>query len=286
MSSRTGRPQRASLRSRAAGSPIHTVMHRLQERDVHILFDVFEHRVLTTQQLMELHFDSYRVASRRVMLLHQLGLLARFRPGRSQGSAPWHYALAEPGAFVVATRLDRELADIGFRRQDPDRTASSSHLQHLVETNGFFTRLSWVCRRTGRATLVEWIGERRAGRGWGAAIQPDGVGHISDGPNETRFFFELDRATENRERLRGKLRRYTELAVVEDVPNLLLFTFPSERREAEARRALSLRRLTVATAPLDQAMADPLGPVWWPLNEPFRHELLELGRDVSRGPRR
>jgi hypothetical protein len=235
---------------------------------------------------MELHFDSYRVASRRVMLLHQLGLLARFRPGRSQGSAPWHYTQAEPGAFVVATRLDRELADIGFRRQDPDRMASSSHLQHLVETNGFFTRLAWVCRRTSRATLVEWIGERRAGRGWGAPIQPDGVGNITDGSRRTRFFFELDRATENRERLRGKLRRYAELAVAEDVPWVLLFTFPSERREAEARRALFLKEPTVATAPLNQAMADPLGPVWWPLGESFRRELLELEPDASRGPRR
>lgn len=48
---------------------------------------------------------------------------------------------------------------------------------------------------------------------------------------------------------RGKLRLYAELAVVEDVPGVLLFTLPSERREAEARRALSLKRLTVATAP-------------------------------------
>lgn len=76
-----------------------------------------------------------------------------------------------------------------------------------------------------------------------------------------------------------RLRRYAELAVVEDVPRILLFTFPSDRREAEARRALSAGRLTVATAPIDLAMADPLGSVWWPPREPFRRPLLQVGWD-------
>lgn len=277
MSSRTSRPQRVSLRSRARGSSIHSVMHRIQERDVRILFDLFEYRVLTTGQLVELHFSSYRVGSRRTMLLHHLGLLARFRPGRTQGSSPWHYALAEPGAFVVAARLDSELAHIGFRRQDPDRIAASSHLEHLVQANGFFTRLSWECRRTGRADLLEWMGERRARRGWGVPVQPDGVGTVSDGLKEVRFFLELDRGTENHQRLKGKLRWYDELARLEDVPRVLLFAFPTERREAEARRALATARLIVATATLGRAMADPLGAVWWPLRQPFRRPLLELG---------
>lgn len=276
MSSPTRRPKRVSLRSRARGSSIHSVMHRIQERDVRILFDLLEHRVLTTAQIAELHFDSYRVGSRRAFILHQLGFLARFRPGTSVGSAPWHYALAEPGAFVVASRLDRDLKDIPFRRNDIDRAAASEHLRHLVETNGFFTRLAWACRRSGEASLAGWQGERRSRRGWGVRVRPDGVGRVSYDAGEAWFFFELDRGTETHERLRAKLYRYAALARLPDVPRLVLFAFPTDRREAEARRSLLSGGLTVATIALPRAMADPLGPVWQPLGHPFRLSILDL----------
>jgi hypothetical protein len=258
-------------------------MHRIQERDIRIFFDLLEHRVLTAGQIVELHFSSYRVGSRRVLLLHELGFLARFRPGRTVGSSPWHYALDEPGAFVVAARLDTELKDIRFRRQDVDRIAASEHLDHLVLTNGFFTRLAWACRRSGHATLAEWLGERRAGRGWGVRIQPDGVGRVAFDRGQAWFFFELDRGTEQHHQLRAKLRHYAELVLLKDVPHIVLFAFPTERREAEVRRDLFSSGLTVATTVLEQSMADPLGPVWQPLGHPFRVGLLNLGRGRQGG---
>lgn len=282
MRSPTSRPRRVSLRSRARGSSIHTVMRRIQERDIRIFFDLMEHRVLTTGQIVELHFSSYRIGSRRARLLHEMGFLARFRPSKSAGSAPWHYALDEPGAFVVATRLDRDLKDTPFRRQDVDRIAASEHLEHLVQTNGFFTRLAWACRQNGQATLREWRGERRSRRGWGVRVQPDGVGRVSSSQGEAWFFFELDRGTESHERLRAKLRRYAEVASLPGVPQMVLFAFPSERREAEARRSLFSPDLTIVTTSLPQALADPLGLVWQPLGSPFRVGLFELRREASK----
>lgn len=283
MSSPTRHPRRVSLRSRARGSSIHSAIQRIQERDVHIFFDLLEHRVLTTGQIVELHFNCYRLGSRRALLLHQMGFLARFRPGRTAGSAPWHYALDEPGAFVVATRLDRDLKDIPFRRQDVDRIAASEHLQHHVQTNGFFTRLAWACRQSGRANLVEWRGERRSRRGWGVRIHPDGVGRVSRDQREAWFFFELDRGTETHERLRAKLRRYAEVASLPGGPRMVLFAFPTDRREAEARRALFSPGLTVATTALPRTLADPLGPVWQPLRHPFRVPLFEIRSESIRG---
>jgi hypothetical protein len=192
------------------------------------------------------------------------------------GSAPWHYGLDEPGAFVVASRLDRDLKDIPFRKYDIDRLAASEHLDHLVETNGFFTRLAWACRNSDRAKLLEWRGERRSRRGWGIRIRPDGAGRVSSDQGEAWFFLELDRGTETHERLRGKLRRYAELARMPDAPRLVLFTFPTDRREAEARRSLSAPGLEAATTVLGRAMADPLGPVWQPLGHPFRIAIAHL----------
>jgi len=51
----TRRPRRVPPRSCVRGSSIHSVMHRVQERDLRISVDLLEHRVLTTRQLVELH---------------------------------------------------------------------------------------------------------------------------------------------------------------------------------------------------------------------------------------
>jgi hypothetical protein len=275
------RPRRVSLRSRSGDSSILSVIHRIQERDVRILFDLHEHRVLTTNQIVELHFPSYHVGCRRLQALDQLGFIRHFQPSRPHGSAPYHFVLDEAGAFLVAVRLDTDLKGVGYRPDDAVRIARSQAREHLVAVNGFFTRLAWRCRTSGSAVLTEWVGERQAGRGWGVAIQPDGVAGVSGGASDVRFFFELDRGTETHGQLRAKLRRYAEVALLPDVPRILLFAFPSERREMEARRALHVLGMTVATTPLELAMADPLAPAWLPIGMPFRLPLLELSHDRS-----
>lgn len=256
-------------------------MHRIQERDVAILLDLYEHRVLTTHQIAELHFPSYHVAWKRLHLLEQLGFVRHFQPAFWHGSAPYHFVLDEPGALLVAVRYDTDLKDLGWKPDDAIRIARSQTMDHLVQANGFFTRVAWCCRTGGRVRLTEWIGERRASRGWGVAIKPDGVGRVVGEVSDVWFYFELDRGTETHAQLRAKLRRYSEVALLPDVPRTVLFALPTERREAEARPALRVPGMTVATTVLDLAMADPLGPVWLPIGHPIRLPLLELERASS-----
>jgi hypothetical protein len=284
-------PRRVSLRSRSGDSSLLSVMNRIQERDVRILLDLHEHRVLTTNQIVELHFPSYRVGWRRLRILDQMGLIRHFRPPKVRGSAPFHFVLGEPGAFLVAERLDTDLKGIGYRHEDAIRIARNRTLDHTVAANGFFTRLAYACRHEEETALIEWLGERRAGRGWGVRVEPDGVGTVSNGRSRVRFFFELDRGTETHRQLKTKLRRYGEVAVLDDVPKVLLFAFPTERRELEARRSLFQPQLVVATTTLARAMTDSLGTVWHPLEHPFRLSLLELpsavnsdGQGAGRGP--
>lgn len=256
-------------------------MHRIQERDVQILLDLHEHRVLTTQQIAELHFPSYHVAWKRLHLLEQLGFVRHFQPAFWHGSAPYHFVLDEAGALLVAVRLDTDLKDLGWKPDDALRIARSQARDHLVQANGFFTRLAWRCRISGRATLTEWVGERRASRGWGVAIKPDGVRRVTGEASHLWFFFELDRGTETHGQLRAKLRRYSEVTLLPDVPRTLLFAFPTGRREVEARTALPVPGMSVATTVLEVAMADPLAPVWLPIGHPIRLPLLDLGGSRS-----
>jgi len=252
------------------------VIHRIQERDVQILLDLHEHRVLTTEQIAELHFPSYHVGWKRLHVLEQLGFVRHFQPAHWHGSAPYHFVLDEAGALLVAVRFDTDLKSLGWKPEDAIRIARSQARDHLVQANGFFTRLAWACRTSGGATLTEWLGERRAGRGWGVAIQPDGAGRLRCEGSEIGFFFELDRGTETHGQLLAKLRRYSEVALLPDVPRTVLFAFPSERRETEARKALHVAGMSVATTVLELTMADPLAPVWLPIGHPIRLPLLDL----------
>jgi hypothetical protein len=236
--------------------------------------------VLTTRQITELHFNCYRVASRRLLALYELDLVTRFRPPIPAGSAPYHYTLAEAGAFIVATRLDVELKETGFRRDTPKRMAKSPRLDHWVETNDFFTRLAWVSRKSGTVSLVEWWGERRCRRLW-AGVEPDGLGRLLGAGFDLSFFFELDRGTENHAQLRAKAEGYSEIALLEDAPRVVLFCFPTPRRETEARSAIETPGMVVATTVRERAMADPLGRVWHPLGHPFRVSILDLTEAAS-----
>lgn len=66
---------------------------RLADRDREIVCALHEHRVLTVWQLRELFFDSVERARKRLAVLHQLGVVDRFRPHRERGSHPCHYVL-------------------------------------------------------------------------------------------------------------------------------------------------------------------------------------------------
>jgi hypothetical protein len=103
---------------------------------------------------------------------------------------------------------------------------------------------------------------------------------VSFQSGETRFFLEVDRGTEPTRRLGEKLSSYARIARMEGVPRLLLFTFPSDRREAEARRELHLPGLTVATSTRDRLAHDPLGEIWLPIGVDRR---LSLEDDLGPG---
>src|SRR6266508_6627786 len=108
-------PTRYAARASTRGirSEIQRVAASLTTRDQLICIDLHEHRVLTTQQLFELHFSSIQRARSRLSRLHAMGVLWRNRPRAQLGSLPWHYTLDGIGAQIVAEHLGLELKAVG-----------------------------------------------------------------------------------------------------------------------------------------------------------------------------
>ena len=144
---RTG-PTRYTARARTRGirSKIQKVASSATERDQLICVDLHEHRVLTTNQLYELHFSSIQRTRARLFQLHQMGVLWRNRPRAQLGSLPWHYTLDEIGAWIVAEHLGIEPREVGYRNDRKRTLVDSPRLKHTRAANSFFTRMCHVAR--------------------------------------------------------------------------------------------------------------------------------------------
>jgi hypothetical protein len=253
----------------------------LTERDQRICADLFEHRILTTIQLYELHFRTYPRARKRLLELYRLGLLWRTRPPKHPGSFPWHYALDEPGALVVAASRGIEPSELAFRFDKVLGILDSQKLRHLRESNGFFTRLAHACRTDESPyRLAEWWSERTCVERWLGLVRPDGLGRVQGPEGSVGFALELDRGTESRDQLAEKLARYTLITSAPDAPDAVLFCFSSREREQTARAVLRHPGVLVATSSVERHGADPLGPVWRPVGEDRRVRLGDLSREA------
>lgn len=278
------RPVEPPTRDRARARPrtdrlrLQSIAASITERDQRICADLFEHRILTTIQLYELHFRTYPRARKRLLELYQLGLVWRSRPPKHPGSFPWHYVLDEAGALVVAASRGIELSELRFRFDKALGMLDSHRLRHLRDTNGFFTRLAHACRTSDRGYhLAEWWGERTCAERWQGLVRPDGLGRM-EGPqgSSVTFALELDRGTESRDRLAEKLERYLLIASGPDALEAVLFCFTSAEREQSAREVLGRPGVPVATTSLERHRADPLGPVWRPVGAGRRERMIDL----------
>ena len=258
------------------------VIRSLTDRDHFICEMLYEHRVLTTDQICDLAFDNPTTARHRLSLLWKLRLVDRFRPRRDVGSAPAHYVLDELGAAVVAAARGLEREELAWRRARVLAIATSRRLPHLLGVNQFFCALARTARRNPDAELLEWWSERRCLAEWDGFVRPDGYGRWREGSAEIAFFLEHDRGTERLARVAAKLDGYAELALSGE-PVLVLFAFASRGREREARMALRSAGVSVATAVVDRQTAAE-GPIWSPLGSTGRRRLVQLGSDRRQGP--
>jgi hypothetical protein len=212
----------------------------------------------------DIGFTGARRARLRLGELYDLAVVDRFRPRAQVGSAPYHWVLGPVGAALVAAERGIETADLEWRKGLLSDLAASQRLAHLVGTNGVFTALIRSARGRPGCRLEVWWSEQRCAKEWGEIVRPDGYGIWVDHDVRLPFLLEYDNGTETHERLATKLAGYAELAAAAGHPNWVLFTFPSPRREREARRVLSHRQVPVATAALSTGDA-PDAAHWLPV---------------------
>lgn len=250
---------------------------RLTDRDRQLCQLLYEHRVLTTSQVADVGFTGLRKAQRRLVVLHHLDVVDRFRPRGWPGSGPYHFTLGPAGAAVIAADRGVLLADLGWRRDTAAALAISQRLGHTVGVNGFFTALLAAARTLPHAQLAAWWSERHCAAAWGALVRPDGYAIWVEDGGRLPFFLEYDTGSERLHRLAGKLGGYARLAAAAGHPTWVCFSFPTPAREAAARRVLGHPAVPVATAALRPGIS-PDGSVWLAVGDPGpRRRLADLG---------
>jgi hypothetical protein len=111
-----------------------------------------------------------------------------------------------------------------------------------------------------------------------AHVRPDGFARIDLADGSVEIVLEMDMGTERLSRLEAKMERYRIMAKAATAPDVVLFCFPTEGREASARPAIGGTSMPVATVTLGRHLSDPLGQNWLPLDQDRRIRLLDLPR--------
>jgi hypothetical protein len=146
----------------------------LTDRDHRVIGHLAQHRVLTALHVARLEFGSYSHARSRLAQLHRRGILARFRRDLFPGAQAWRYTLGHTGAVLHAAATNQPLPRPAAITETVLRLAHSSHTEHLLGVNTFFTSLVGYARTHPGHTLELWWPEPQAARHCGGLLRPDG----------------------------------------------------------------------------------------------------------------
>lgn len=161
----------------------------LHARDADIATAVYEHGVLTREQIEILFFqlgNKHGSVKRRLQQLTQMGVLQSYVAPRMIGNTlrgrnQNEYMLGPVGARMVAEARGIEVRRLEYKR---DQIVNPNVRAHRLAINRFFTELARACRQSsGEFEFRDWIGERgcrarygQMGNSYGdsADVIPDG----------------------------------------------------------------------------------------------------------------
>lgn len=255
-------------RRHASARGVQALRERLSERDVAILRQVAELRLMSARQLQALHFPTAEHGSeaaatrarqrtlQRLLRDRLLMQLERRIGGVRAGSAGLVLALGPVGQRVLA--LD------GPRRRAYEPTGR--FVDHTLAAAQLVVDVT-LATRAGRLEVLEQQAEPRcwrefAGVGGRSLLRPDAFFVLGSGDFELRWFIEIDRASESLPTVLRKCLLYADYyqSGVEQARHGGVFprvcwSVPDERRADRLRwaidrdRALPDRLFVVTTAP-------------------------------------
>jgi hypothetical protein len=245
------------------------ILSHLTGRDHTILGWLYDHRVMTTDQIATALFPSLDTAQDRLRSLYVAGLLDRGRMHREGGGKySWRYMLDRPGwEIVAAVRGDRPPPRRDKVRARNTNLVLSPKTTHLLGVNGFFTSLVGQARTHPGTELAQWRSEWQAAQmvpvvmAIGTRIRPDGWAVWTEQDEPTAFFFEYDTGTEPLATLVEKVANYAEF--YRTGPRWpVLFWLPSRTRETNFHDRVDDIAALVATAVAERGTT-PADALWW-----------------------
>jgi hypothetical protein len=257
---------------------------RLRPRDRVIALLLDDHHALTGDQLAAVLFDSSSACTTRLYLLRRyefVGRIIRAIPGQPSRVC---WVPGRLSARLVALARGQTPPTPKTVAQLQDRILATQNAAHLLETNQFFIALLTHARHGG-GRLTRWWSERHTHGVFGSRIRPDGHGVWDDGQRSVGFFLEHDRGHMDHTRLRRKLAAYQALRAQGGPHYPVLFSLPTQAREANFHRTLhaaasdpqlaeALAAVPVATCARDLPGFHPAGPVWTLVGPPSRRLAL------------
>lgn len=282
MATRHSHPDAALRRPRPRMSPrsvdTAALTRRLTTRDRWLIRLLYDHDVLTTNQLVALTDRARRVITERLATLHALGIVDAFRPYATVGTSPFHYTLGPAGVAVLAAERVTSARALGWRTDSNARIAHSPWLAHDVGRNDLMVALAADHHRRPENRMTLWAGERVCEALWGDHIHPDAYIHVTHTPTEggrrrtVACFVEYDTGSMRPERVDSKLAGYANLAasVHPPVATLVLVHAPTPAREKALRHLLgptaAALDVPVATTNAEAYAADSAAAdVWLPI---------------------
>ncbi|MEU5859196.1 replication-relaxation family protein [Nocardiopsis dassonvillei] len=255
---------------------------RVTPRDREILGGLYDHHVMTTHHIHRLYFpDSEpRRARRRLLMLHQYGLLDRFRPFFAQARVPDHWVLTQTGAALVAENRGMEAKELGFRQDRVLARAHSGRLGHILGLVECLTLTTESARSTSAARLVRWDNERECARRWGRHIRPDAYMCWHQDGLALDAFWEYDTGSEPLTKVQRKMRGYARLARESRLPSIVLFAVHSDQREdnlaAKLAGDVSDRVGVYVTTHARLGALGPAAAVWRTADSPDRLRPVDI----------
>lgn len=244
----------------------------LTNRDLHILTDVSQFRILTREQLERLgHFQSKTRANAVLLRLVRFGYLSRRYQPAVAGTQRALYFLGPKGVALTQASNPSERRNI--------KALSDLFLAHQL----LVTDVHIGFRKEASVQIERWMTDEDL-RTASFGIVPDG--HIEYTLAEKRFgaFVELDRGTETLGRFQGKVRAYLLLTTTDAYRKAFGRTFfrvlvvaPSANRIEHLRKATAAitDRIFWFTTIDRFTVEGPLANIWLRPAGPERHSLTE-----------